>query len=247
MNKENHISQELLETVERYVNNTMETGERIVFEKSLQENNDLQQQVNDIKLLLSGIERATLKDKLEEFHKEIEENIPKRSILHPKTENKNVFYAIAASIVLFLGVFGVFNLQSSNEKLFYKYFTLDPGLPTTMGNNRAYNFYDGMVNYKRKEYNLALEKWEKLSIDNKDNDTLNYFIGVTYLAKGNSEEAITFLEKVAQEKESVFLGDSYFYLALSQVKKGNLDLAKENLKKSNHPEATKILKALERK
>jgi tetratricopeptide (TPR) repeat protein len=158
-----------------------------------------------------------------------------------------LFYAIAASAVILLGIFWVFNPSNSNEKLYNDYFSVDPGLPTTMGSNDGYSFYDGMVNYKRKEYDEALEKWKLLLPQKNDNDTLNYFIGVTYLAKGNTEEAIPFLEKVTAQMESMFLEDSYFYLGLSNLKNDNKEKAIDYFKKSNHPEAQKILKVLEEK
>ena len=249
MNKDSTISQELLETVERYLNNTMDATEKLQFEKSLEENNTLRQQVEDIKILLSGIETASLREKMEEFHHQRAQEtkeIPVRNITQNNRTNSRLFYAVAASAVILLGIFWVFNPKNSNELLFNEYFSVDPGLPTTMGSTDEFSFYDGMVNYKRKEYDEALEKWRQLLNQKNNNDTLNYFIGVTYLAKGNTEEAIPFLEKVTTQKESMFLEDSYFYLGLSNLKNDNLKDAKENFRKSNTQEAQKILKVLEK-
>ncbi|HAT66674.1 MAG TPA: hypothetical protein DCS66_19135 [Flavobacteriaceae bacterium] len=249
MNKDSKISQELLETVERYLNNTMDATEKLQFEKSLEENNTLRQQVEDIKILLSGIETASLREKMEEFHHQMAQEtkeIPVRNITQNNRTNSRLFYAVAASAVILLGIFWVFNPKNSNELLFNEYFSVDPGLPTTMGSTDEFSFYDGMVNYKRKEYDEALEKWRQLLNQKNNNDTLNYFIGVTYLAKGNTEEAIPFLEKVTTQKESMFLEDSYFYLGLSNLKNDNLKDAKENFRKSNTQEAQKILKVLEK-
>ena len=250
MNKDSKISQELLETVERYLNNTMDATEKLQFEKSLEENNTLRQQVEDIKILLSGIETASLREKMEEFHHQMAQEtkeIPVRNITKNNRTNSRLFYAVAASAVILLGIFWMLNPKDSNEMLFNEYFSVDPGLPTTMGSTDEFSFYDGMVNYKRKEYDEALEKWRQLLPQKNNNDTLNYFIGVTYLAKGNTEEAIPFLEKVTTQKESMFLEDSYFYLGLSNLKNDNLEDAKENFRKSNTEEAQKILKVLEKK
>lgn len=247
MNKDSKITQELLETIERYLNDTMAVDEKIEFEKSLQENETLQQQVKDIEVLLAGIETASFRSKMNEFHSQMEEEIPVRSISYSNRTNSRLFYAIAASAVILLGIFWVFNPSNSNEKLFNEYFLVDPGLPTTMGSTDEFSFYDGMVNYKRKEYDKALEKWNLLLPQKSDNDTLNYFIGVAYLAKGNLDEAIPFLEKVTTQKESMFLGDTFYYLGLSNIKSDNKEKAIEYFKKSTHPEAQKILKVLEEK
>jgi len=250
MNKNSKITQELLETVERYLNNTMDPSEKLQFEKSLLENNTLKQQVEDIKILLSGIETASLREKIEEFHQQMAQEtkeIPVRNITNNNRTNSRLFYAVAASAVILLGIFWMLNPKDSNEMLFNEYFSVDPGLPTTMGSAEEFSFYDGMVNYKRKEYDEALEKWKLLLPQKNNNDTLNYFIGVTYLAQGNIKEAIPFLEKVTTQKESMFLEDSYFYLGLSNLKNDNLEVAIENFRKSNTQEAQKILNVLEKK
>ncbi|MEZ4817432.1 MAG: hypothetical protein R2776_05620 [Flavobacteriaceae bacterium] len=247
MNKKNEITQELLETIERFLNNTMEATEKIQFEKLMQKDEVLKQQVEDIKTLLTGIETASLREKMEELHQHFERTIPVRSITQNNRTNNRLFYTIAASFLLLLGIFWIFKSQSSNTQLFDDYFYADPGLPTTMGNGMDFNFYDGMVNYKRKEYDVALEKWKALLIEKNNNDTLNYFIGVTYLAQGNTEKAILFLEKVTSQEESIFFEDSNYYLGLSNLKNNNIDLAKENFRKSNKPESLKLLNTLEKK
>ncbi|MEZ4859061.1 MAG: hypothetical protein R2781_09645 [Flavobacteriaceae bacterium] len=247
MNQENNISQELLETVERYLNHTMEVSEKLQFEKSLEQNPTLKQQVEVIKVLLYGIETASLREKMETFHQQFEATVPVRSITQNNRANSRLFYAIAASVMVLFGIFWFFKPQNSNSQLFEEYFYADPGLPTTMGTDRDFLFYDGMVNYKRKEYDIALEKWNKLLSEKNNNDTLNYFIGVTFLAQGNSERAIPYLQKVTTQEESIFFDDSFYYLGLSNLKNNQLERAKENFKKSNKPESLELLNVLEKK
>lgn len=247
MSNKNNITHELLETVERYLNNTMEASEKIQFEKLIQEDNTLKQQVEDIKILLSGIETASLREKMEAFHQQFEATVPVRSITQNNRTNSRLFYAIAASVIVLLGIFWLFKPQNSNSQLFEEYFYADPGLPTTMGSDMDFTFYDGMVNYKRKEYDIALEKWNILLSEKNNNDTLNYFIGVTYLAQGNTEQAISYLQKVTTQEESIFYDDSFYYLGLSNLKNNQLELAKENFSKSNKPESLELLNVLEKK
>jgi len=247
MNKDSQITQELLEKVERYLNGTMEVSEKLQFENSMKENEMFRQQVEDIKTLLAGIETASLKEKMNEFHSQMGHDVPVKNISYSNRTNSRLFYAIAASAVILLGVFWVFNPSNSNEKLYNEYFAVDPGLPTTMGTTDEFSFYDGMVNYKREEYDEALTKWTQLLQQKNDNDTLNYFIGVAYLAKGKTEDALPYLKKVSEQKESIFLEDSHYYLGLSNLKSDNQELAIAYFKKSKRPEAQKILKALQEK
>ena len=54
MNLNNNITQELLETVERYYNNTMTSAERSEFENKLNNSSSFKTQVEDIKTLILG-------------------------------------------------------------------------------------------------------------------------------------------------------------------------------------------------
>ena len=73
MENQNDISQELLETIEAYLNDTMDATQLADFKQRLDQDPDLQQQVEDVSLLLSGIEAAVMKGKLEDFHTEMQQ------------------------------------------------------------------------------------------------------------------------------------------------------------------------------
>ena len=223
MKDNSNISQDLLETVERYYNDSMTSDERTMFEKKLQNEPEFNTQVKDIKTLLLGIETQALKEQLDKFHKDIS-----------KTEKTTkvrfltfIKIAVAAAIIIAVGSFWFFN-KPVNEKLYVKYFTPDPGLPTVMGTSENFGFYDAMVNYKHGDYDIAIDKWSLLQSKMPQNDTLNYFLGVAHLANQNESQAISFLNKTKKSSESVFLNDAYYYLGLAYLKKGNIELAKNN-------------------
>ena len=239
------LTEALLETIERYLKLEMEPSEKLAFEEKLQNDPELVQEVEGLKNLFTGIEAAALKRKMEVFHQGIPQETPVRA-LRPSKDPKKIRYLVAACLVALLGIFWFFKRETPQEQLFAKYYAPDPGLPTTMSTTNEYDFYHGMVNYKQGNYPAALTIWEPLLLDKPQNDTLNYFIGVTYLAKGNTAEAIPFLEKVSSQKESIFWEDSHYYLGFSYLKKGDLEAAKQNFGKSNHPEAQKIVNALEK-
>jgi tetratricopeptide (TPR) repeat protein len=233
----NNISQELFETIERYLTRSMDASENDLFEKRMASDFELQQQVNDLRLILSGVETAVLKEKMEDFHKEVPLTHSKvtarpNRIQNPK-KSKYSIYAIAAAFIGLFGVFYFMNSETSSDKLFAKHFIPDPGLPTTMSTNTNFEFFDAMVNYKREEYAIAITKWEKLSEVKIKNDTLNYYLGVSYLAQGNSEKALHYLEGLAQFEKSIFSEDAVYYRALALIKEGKLQEA-ENLMEA-HP------------
>lgn len=243
MNLNNNITQELLETVERYYNNTMTSAERSEFENKLNNSSSFKTQVEDIKTLILGIEVQSLKEQLNSFHKELS-NSEVLETKQPKPKVLNfVKIAVAASIIIALGSFWYFN-SNTNEKLYTEYFSVDPGLPTTMSSNNSFEFYDAMVNYKQGDYTTAINKWEKLLQAKPSNDTLNYFIGVAHLANKNEVEAIPFLNVVTNYSNSAFLNESYYYLGLAYLKNNNVKLAKKNLNFSTVDNSKLILSKL---
>lgn len=214
----------------------MATEERTAFEDKLAADPTLQQQVKDVEKIFSDLETAALKTKLDDFH----EQIPANSIeTKPKLEtdgnysSKSIYLAMAAVFVLAFGTTWFFMSANGNQKLFDKHFSADPGLPTVMSQESNFEFYDGMVNYKRSEYKTAIDKWEVLLLEKPNNDTLNYFLGVAYLAEGNSEKSIDYLEKITRLNSSTFEGEAYYYLALAQLKEGSTETVKQILQQ--HP------------
>ena len=101
-----------------------------------------------------------------------------------------------------------------------------------------------MVDYKQENYQAAIEKWKPLLSEKPENDTLNYFLGVAYLAEKKDREAIDYLSEVSNNQSSMFLQESYYYLGLALLKSGEIEKAKTNFKKSNNDESQAILKEL---
>jgi tetratricopeptide (TPR) repeat protein len=244
MNPNFNITQEELEIIERYITNDMTFDEEASFEEKLQNDPDLKNQVEDIKTMLLGIETQALKEKLKEFHDEI----PKTKILEKKTIKVSHLdlrkLLAAAAIIIALGSFWYFN-KPSNERLYSKYFTPDPGLPTTMGSTDNYKFYDAMVNYKQADYKKAISKWEVLQLKSPENDTLNYFLGVANLAKGQTDLAITYLQNTTQKPESVFIEDAQYYLGLAYLKINKKEEAIKAFQLSHLDNSKTILSELE--
>lgn len=229
MNENKNITKAFLEQIERYYNNSMTVEERTEFENLLK-NPEFKSQVEDIKTLILGIETQSLKEQLNKFHKEV---IDPNSTQEPTGENYFTFKKIAAAaiIVIAIGSYWFFH-QDPNQKLYTKYFTPDPGLPTTMSQSADYEFYDAMVNYKQGDYKTAISKWQTLLIGQPKNDTLNYFLGVAYLANNDERSAIKYLDIVTNTKQSYFKNDAFYYLGLAHLKSDNIEDAIKNLNNS---------------
>ena len=213
------------------------------FKARLENDSEFKTQVEDIRTLLTGIEAQSLKEQLDEFHKDIKKQPIKKGSAKVRYLQFRKLVA-AAAIIIALGSFWFFN-QNSNERLYSKYFTPDPGLPTTMSTSSNFDFYDAMVNYKQGDYKTAIKKWELLNANSPDNDTLNYFLGVAHLANKNEKEAIGFLEKSVKNDDFSLISDAYYYLGLSHLKDGNAELAKQYFKKSSVEKSQALISELE--
>ncbi len=234
------ISQEDFERIEAYLNGTLSSDELTSFEKQLQTDKGFAIKVEDIRTILAGIETQSLKAQLNDFHEEVLKNSEDGSS-KPKIRSLDwMKYAVAAVLVLALGSFWFLN-ENSNERLYADYYSPDPGLPTTMGNNDNYEFYQAMVTYKQGNYEDALKSWKDQLNNKTENDTLNYFVGSALLASKQEGEALSFLLKVANQEDSAFKNEAYYYIGLAYLKADNTEEAKAYLKKSNITKAKDLL------
>ncbi|MFV0565157.1 MAG: tetratricopeptide repeat protein [Flavobacteriaceae bacterium] len=240
MKTNNNITPEFIETVERYINGSMSQQELNGLNQKLEADHELKMAFHDIKTLLLGIETQALKEELDQYHKTIPLSEKQLSTKNSRFTKLSKI-AIASVIVLAIGSLWLFG-KPTHEKLYAKYFKIDPGLPTTMGNTDNYEFYNAMVYYKHGDYDDALLKWKELSKNKPYNDTLNYFIGVTFMAKKNTEEAISYLEQTINSKNHFVLkSEAHYYLGLAYLKEGKIEQSKKHLDLSNSENGKALL------
>lgn len=239
-----HTSQEEFEHIEMYLNGKLEPTDLLKFEAKLDNENNFKTKVEDIKTVLSGIEIQALKEQLNQFHEDIEKKSTNSEIENIKVHSLNWKRLLVAAVLIIAASSFWFLNGNSNERLYSKYFTPDPGLPTTMSSTNNYEFYEAMVDYKQGNYKTAISKWEILQSSKPKNDTLNYFIGMAYLANKNERKAISFLEEATLNSEFVLINDANYYLGLAYLKEGDIDKAKGKLQNSNVDNSKVILSKL---
>lgn len=236
--------QEDFEHIEKYVNGNLDPTELEQFEQRLLNDAEFRSKVEELKVTLIGIEAQALKEQLDIFHEELHENTCTSETESTKTTTLNWKYIlVAAALIIAAGSFW-FLKTDTNEQLYAKYFSPDPGLPTAMSSSDNYEFYEAMVSYKQGHYQSAISKWEILQKKKPNNDTLNYFIGVAYLADKNEQTAIPFLEEVVKDSNFPLIDDAFYYLGLAYLKTQNINKAKANLHKSTIDNSKALLSEL---
>lgn len=242
MNNQTNISQEEFERFESYFLNQLQAKDKFMFEMQLADDKEFSAKFQSVKAILEGIEETALRENLEGFHQELSEIKTIKSKRFP-------WLGVAASFLLLLGLFTwVFLLSpSEEEQLFSTHYQPDPGLVTAMGSSWEYEFDRGMVDFKLGGYEAAIERWEKLSKEKPQNDTLNYFLGAAHLDLKNTDKAIFYFERTLETGSSRFTDDAKWYLGLTYLLKGDLEQARENLERSNHPDSKTLIKSLQQK
>ncbi|WP_346881103.1 tetratricopeptide repeat protein [uncultured Algibacter sp.] len=240
----NDITQELLEAIERYIKGTMDSKELKDFNDYIKIDPEFKAQVEDIKVLLLGIEKQTLEDKLNEFHEDIINN---KKQLQPSLKvqflNHNKLAIVASIIVATLSIW--YFITPKNIKLYDNYFKPDIGINTNIKDANSSDFNDAMEKYKNGNYKIAIDAWQILSERKPKNDTLNYFIGIAHLANKKTKKAIPFLERTVHSNHTFALMDNArYYLGLAYLKEGNSHLAKKYLKLSRIDSAKYIINEL---
>ncbi|MEO8960466.1 MAG: tetratricopeptide repeat protein [Ginsengibacter sp.] len=242
MNTNTDIPEEELEIIERYIFTQMSDEEYVAFTSKLQNDISLRNKVRSVRLLLIGVQESTLKDKIEEFHKDFFSSKKNESNFRNKVISMKR-WLVAASIIVVIGAGALlfFNQSNKSDNLFAEYYKHDPGLITAMSSSDNYLFDRAMIDYKTGEYASAIESWRKLLKTNPGSDTLNYFLGSANLAQGKTDEAISYFKNVVSNAASVFYKDANWYTGLALLKSNKKKEAIPFIDNSDHQNKEALL------
>ncbi len=237
------ISQQDFELIEAYFTNRLSEKEKAFVNERLTTDSEFKLYADEYNLFIQAVEEQVLKEKLNQYHNQVNTNSKKF------VQNSNYYkIAIAAIMTILIGIGSLYFITRPNphQQLFALYFEPDPGLPTTMGATTKFEFLDAMVDYKQGLYSQAIKKWKPLLKHNPGNDSINYFIAMAYLAKDNEQSAIEHLLPVINNTQSIFNKDANYYLGLTYLKLGKLELAKKYITFSQKKNSKNIIAEIEK-
>ncbi|NNF33727.1 MAG: hypothetical protein HKN68_06445 [Saprospiraceae bacterium] len=196
------------EKIEAYILGTLSESDHLAFEQEISGDESLQIEVENMRTLVMGIETFQLKNKLKDVALKIDQEKEEKQT-KVVSLNRLKYLAIAASIIA-IASFGVWFLPDAptDELLVSDYFYTDPGLPTKMGVNDQYEFYEGMVSYKSGDYKAALERWEGLE-GGIGLDTLTYYKSMAHLNEKNWSQFMEEINKLSDESPFAEKADWY--------------------------------------
>ncbi len=242
------MDQNLFEKIEAYLQNALDPEEKAAFEQQLDRDPELKKEV-DLQLeLANAIETDAMQAALDRIHEQ------QFGVHAGKGQGRLIRrlrpLAVAASVALLViagwWIFG--NSPNSNGDLYAQYYETPPGLPTNLGLEDQTNFNEGMVDYKLGNFTAALEQWRPLLDSFPQNDTLRFFIGITYLETSTPDSAAMHLRQVQAIPGSSLGEEAAWYLAMVLFKDGKNEEAfsvLSSLSEQEHPfreKAQNILK-----
>jgi len=238
------ISTEEFESIEQYVLGETSAEQRLAFDNKIATDKSLAAKVTEVKLLLAGIDTASLKERLNSYHNNIKKNHPQKGSSKIIALNSKLLVAASVALLAAVSVW-LYTLKANKyEKLYAAYYKPDPGLMSAMGIGDNYLFNKAMLDYKTGNYKKAINEWSKLKTSTSSNDTLNYFLGAAQQANGNSTAALMLLQSMAADTAKPFYKDACWYTGLALLQQGNINEAIPYLEKSDRPESSELISQL---
>lgn len=179
-----------IELIESYSEGRLNPEEKMEFEKRLVNDKELRDEVDLYKEIVEAIKVAgeeNLKAKLKIADQELDANALNGS---STARSKTKYWAIAASVFFVLGTIVLLRYfqNPSLGNLADEYYEKEKGLPVQMSPET--NALDPIMNsYKNSDYVAARNALQQLMLKNSNNDTLNFFLGVTLYELGDFKGA----------------------------------------------------------
>ena len=118
---------------------------------------------------------------------------------------------------------------SDYRQLFLTYYSPVASLPMSSQNIPPSSFWQGMAAYKTGDYRTAKRHWLSALEKPGFNDTLQFYLGITYLEMGRTDSSIHYFNRVFVAPHSSYRKAASWYKALCQVKNQQSQAAIESL------------------
>jgi len=213
------MDETLFYQIDAYLQQQLTEQERTDFEAKMAEDAALRDQVAEQQRTIELIEWEGARAVLQEV---MQEKLSERpGVRRPVWRRLAPIMAIAAGVLVLL-LINIFRPKAGPNELFQRYFSPAQGLPSLLGATDNPAFEEGMISYKRAEYAEALRYWDTLA-GATDNDTIAFYTGLSELALGNAEMAISELDRSFSPQ---FSEDAKWYRSLAHLKLGELEKAR---------------------
>jgi tetratricopeptide (TPR) repeat protein len=215
--------------IDQYLNGELAENEDIAFRQRLADDKDFAQLFEDVRYLQKGLERAEL-EKAWKVIQETEVSIDDTAPTRATTFRWKVWVPVAASATLIaVAVWFLLLTNTTPQKLYAAYFEVYPNVEAPIYRDSSAQA-DSLTakdmafrRYADEDYDMAIELFE--SIQKPDEGTL-FYLGMSYLAKGEAAKAAAIWEPLSKEAED-YKTQVQWYLALAWLKLDEDEKAKK--------------------
>ncbi len=206
--------------VDRYLDNVMSSEEHVWFEKELEGNLELQNEVKLQKSLHAAIsdrETFALKEQLELIHEQLYNPwTTKIRISKPVKKAMSIVAGIAVLMLAFALLFVRQIDNTSSSELYAQYFKpAEVGMSfRTSGNEVSNDLRTAMMLYESKRFEEAIGLFEKILEEDESRIGLNLYSGISHMEVKQYNEANIRFRKIIDHKSNAFIESAEWYLGL---------------------------------
>jgi len=226
-----------IEELESYINNEFSNEELASFEAVLTSNQKLQEEIELIKnidLALNETDVMKLRSNLQHIATEIDANKQtERSFTGKFKAKRIVISAVAASLILLLGLTGIMSRQSSQNDIYQKFYTKYEAAGIVRSANITTNqtLKEALQKYENQDYNAALNLFSEVINKDKNNMVGHFYTGVSLQETGKYLNAIKEYETVIVDKDNLFTEQAQWYIGLCYLQTNENKKAYQQFKK----------------
>lgn len=240
---------ETLEKIEAYLEDRMSEDRRLAFESELAENEQLRNEFDEMKAVILGIRSAAAiafaeqvgqwEKRLKNDQDHVEEAKIKQlfpgntGAISSRQESSSrkipYIYAIAAAVVVLLGLLFILRPQSLDANTLYAAHFERPSNPfTLMGGDTKSLQLQAFQAYEQSDFQEAISLYQQVLKDSPQNAQVLYLLGVTYMEDDQPKKAIEIFDKVISE-DKIYDEKAQWYKALAWLKANDSEKAKIQL------------------
>jgi tetratricopeptide (TPR) repeat protein len=224
---EDYLSGELDEHLEYSIEDEISINQSLASEVRLfNEINEAisEKDVMNLRLALSAMGKNTKRPEMRGI----------RSALSFKLKNR-FWYAVAASVVVFIGInIFFYDHSNTNSKIyseFYQPAVCSSGTTRSRTNAEELILNQALTMLNKKEYDEALKLFSDILDKDNKNSAAIFYTGTIYQMKGQYADAIQLYSKVAENEDNLFTEQSNWYIGLCYLKIDQRDKAIDQFKK----------------
>ena len=220
------------EFIERYLQNEMTSTEKAWFEKELEGNQVLQDEVifhRKIDSVLSDKDMIAFKAQLDEIHEEIHETTQKgRKLIRKSRHKANIAISAIASLAILISIY-IPNRNYSNEEITGLYYQpVQSAVSFRSSDNQNNKLAEAMTLYENKDYAKAIDVFESILLEDNSKLGVNLYSGISYMELNEYEAATTKFTNILDEAPNPFVESARWYIGLCYLFTEDIENAKES-------------------